>query len=187
MPLPTYKVVELADGLPVAVNAALRDEETLIYFDMFGPKQRVRANWAAIKAHRRRVFLFYSPIITDKGEHILIKSTLPGSEWENWIMLHRQASHKHAKPNQDFYLINPLDDENPGRTPANFYAMFSRVLPIPALPGWADYLWQQANHQDLLTPISERCHRLTGYRVSANPEAWSAIISNGISKGTIAF
>lgn len=181
------RTLEIATGMPVTAYGILQDKDTLIYLDMIGPKARVRATWAALKANNRRTNIFYEPITVRKEEHVLIKRTLPNSQWENWIMLHRQLSHQAVRPD-NFYLINPRHEPcNPDIVPANFHAMLSKVCPLPILPAWSIYLWKQAGRYNLLQSITNNCHALTGWKVLYNPEKWARIITKGLQEGALTF
>ncbi|MCA9944486.1 MAG: hypothetical protein KC449_13450, partial [Anaerolineales bacterium] len=100
---PTRKL-SLAQGLAVLTPALAIDDvdETLVYLEMVGAKQSVKANWAALvgggKVHwigRKRIRL------DGMKEHVKIQATLPCG-WANHILIHKQASLKEMNPEQPF-------------------------------------------------------------------------------------
>ncbi|MCP4419915.1 MAG: hypothetical protein GY805_25155, partial [Chloroflexi bacterium] len=87
------KKMTAARGLPVHTPALVLDgdNDNIIYLQMLGNKQAVRANWAALVAKKacwiggNRVYL------NGMKEHILLKASLPCG-WVDHILIHKQAS-----------------------------------------------------------------------------------------------
>jgi hypothetical protein len=180
------KTLSLAQGLGVYTPAIAIDDidDTLIYLEMIGPKQSVKANWAALigggKVHwlgRKRVRL------DGMKAHIKIQSTLPCG-WANHILIHKQASLKEMNPEQPFYL---LDDGNQ-MIPSLFYAMLNKALALPLLESWSAYLWQNGRERKLISLLDEgEGQGYAAWRVLPAPEAWQEIIQDGLQTDQIAF
>ena len=104
---PTRKL-SLAQGLAVLTPALAIDDvdETLVYLEMVGAKQSVKANWAALVGGGKVHWLGRKRIRLDgMKEHVKIQATLPCG-WANHILIHKQASLKEMNPEQPFYLLD---------------------------------------------------------------------------------
>lgn len=143
------KKLSLAKGLAVYTPAIAIDDvdDTLVYLEMVGAKQSVKANWAALvgggKVHwigRKRVRL------DGMKEHMKIQATLPCG-WADHILIHKQASLKEMNPEQPFYLL----DDGTQPIPPLFYSMLNKCLALPLLPEWAGYLWENGRTRNLIT------------------------------------
>jgi hypothetical protein len=141
------KKLSLAKGLAVYTPALVIDdtEDTLVYLEMIGHKQSVKANWAALvggnKAHwlgRQRISL------EGMKAHVKLQTTL-SCGWTDHILIHKQASLKEMNPEQPFYLL----DDGTQPIPPLFYAMLNKALALPLLPDWAGYLWENGRIQKL--------------------------------------
>jgi hypothetical protein len=125
------KTLSLAGGLAVYTPALTIDDEenTLVYLEMVGPKQSVKANWAALvgggKVHwigRQRVQL------DGMKQHVRVQASLPCG-WTSTALIHKQASLKEMNPEQPFYLL----DDGTRPIPPLFYAMLNKSLALPLL------------------------------------------------------
>ncbi|MBE2221840.1 MAG: hypothetical protein IAF02_09880, partial [Anaerolineae bacterium] len=141
---PTRKL-SLAKGLAVFTPALAIDDvdDTLVYLEMIGAKQSVKANWAALVGGGKVHWLGRKRIRLDgMKEHVKIQATLPCG-WANHILIHKQASLKEMNPEQPFYLLDdgtrPALSQSKWPIPPLFYPMLNKCLALPLLPEWAGY------------------------------------------------
>jgi hypothetical protein len=178
--------LSLAQGLAVLTPALAIDDvdETLVYLEMVGAKQSVKANWAALvgggKVHwlgRKRVRL------DGMKEHVKIQATLPCG-WANHILIHKQASLKEMNPEQPFYLL----DDGTQPIPPLFYPMLNKCLALPLLPEWAGYLWENGRERSLVSLLDEgEGQSYAAWRVLPAPKEWQSLVQDGIHARQICF
>ncbi|MCB8980631.1 MAG: hypothetical protein H6657_24740 [Ardenticatenaceae bacterium] len=182
---PTRKL-SLAQGLAVLTPALTIDDvdETLVYLEMVGAKQSVKANWAALVGGGKVHWLGRKRIRLDgMKEHVKIQATLPCG-WANHILIHKQASLKEMNPEQPFYLL----DDGTQPIPPLFYPMLNKCLALPLLPEWAGYLWENGRAQELITLLDEgEGQGYAAWRVLPPPEEWQAVVQTGLAVGRISF
>lgn len=180
------KTLSLAQGLAVYTPALAIDDVdgTLVYLEMVGAKQSVKANWAALvgggKVHwigRKRVQL------DGMKNHVKLQSTLPCG-WANHILIHKQASLKEMNPEQPCYLL----DDGIRPIPPLFYAMLNKCLALPLLESWAEYLWANGRERNLVSLLDEgEGQGYAAWRVLPALEDWQSIVEFGLRSQTIAF
>ena len=180
------KKLSLAKGLAVYTPAIAIDDvdDTLVYLEMVGAKQSVKANWAALvgggKVHwigRKRIRL------DGMKEHVKIQATLPCG-WADHILIHKQASLKEMNPEQPFYLL----DDGTRPIPSVFYPMLNKCLALPLLPEWAGYLWENGRERNLITLLDEgEGQGYAAWRVLPAPDIWQEVVQEGLIGKQIAF
>jgi hypothetical protein len=180
------KTLSLAQGLSVYTPALAIDDvdDTLVYLEMIGPKQSVKANWAALvgggKVHwlgRKRVRL------DGMKAHVKLQSTLPCG-WANHILIHKQASLKEMNPEQPFYLL----DDGSQPIPSLFYAMLNKALALPLLESWSDYLWRNGRKRKLISLLDDgEGQGYAVWRVLPVPEEWQKLIEAGLKNLQLVF
>lgn len=183
--------LSLAKGLGVLAPTIVLDEHkhTLIYFEMLGSKQAVKANWAAlVGSGKSHVIDGHTIQLEGMKHHIKAQATLPCG-WSNQILIHKQASLQELNPKEPFYLLD--DGQQP--IPPLFYAMLNKCLALPLLPDWAHYLWQQgrlahghsANLIHLLN--NGQGQGYAAWRVTPTLSRWQPLIEAGIKNKEIHF
>jgi hypothetical protein len=179
--IPTDTVhVSLADGFSVRAPALVRDQETLIYLELLGPRQAVQANWAALRSGRRQQVPGGYLRVQKSDGVVTLKQTLPIG-WDHWAVIHAQASVQAVRPGVLFYL---LDDGTQPQPPA-FFPMLAKTLALPVLPQWADYLWVHGRLAGTITLLAEGCVGRLAWRVSADPHPWQTIVAAGLQGGDL--
>ena len=182
---PTRKL-SLAQGLAVLTPALAIDDvdETLVYLEMVGAKQSVKANWAALVGGGKVHWLGRKRIRLDGMKaHIKLQTTLPCG-WANQILLHKQASLKEMNPERPFYLL----DDGTQPIPPLFYAMLNNCLALPLLSDWAEYLWQNGRERHLITLLNDgEGQGYATWQVLPAPEAWQEVVQTGIVRKQIVF
>jgi hypothetical protein len=147
------KKLSLANGLAVYTPAMTIDDvdNTLVYLEMIGAKQSVKANWAALMGGGKVHWLGRKRIQLDgMKEHVKLQTTLPCG-WADHILIHKQASLKEMNPERPFYLL----DDGTQLIPPLFYPMLNKCLALPLLADWAGYLWANGRLRNLITLLDE--------------------------------
>jgi len=178
--------LSLAQGLAVLTPALAIDDvdETLVYLEMVGAKQSVKANWAALVGGGKVHWLGRKRIRLDgMKEHVKIQATLPCG-WANHILIHKQASLKEMNPEQPFYLL----DDGTQPIPPLFYPMLNKCLALPLLPEWAGYLWENCREHKLITLLGEgEGQGYAAWRVLPSGSDWREIVQIGLQERLLHF
>ncbi len=182
---PTRKL-SLAQGLAVLTPALAIDDvdEALVYLEMVGAKQSVKANWAALVGGGKVHWLGRKRMRLDgMKEHVKIQATLPCG-WANHILIHKQASLKEMNPEQPFYLL----DDGTQPIPPLFYPMLNKCLALPLLPEWAGYLWENGRAHELITLLDAgEGQGYAAWRTLPTSKEWQNVIQIGLRHKDIVF
>ncbi|MCP4423506.1 MAG: hypothetical protein GY803_03345, partial [Chloroflexi bacterium] len=179
------KRLALAKGFSVHTPALVvdNDQDNIIYLQMIGHKQSVRANWAALVAKKvcwiggQRVYL------DGMKAHVMVKSSLPCG-WVDHILIHKQASIREMNPEESFFL---LDDGNQAIPPL-FYPMLNKCLAVPVLEEWARYLWENGRARNLIMLMNDgQGQGYAAWRTLPAPDTWQELVQNGLSNKQISF
>jgi hypothetical protein len=179
------KKITAAKGLPVHTPALVldSDNDNIIYLQMLGNKQAVRANWAALVAKKacwiggQRVYL------NGMKAHLLLKASLPCG-WVDHILIHKQASIREMNPEEPFFLL----DDGRQSIPPLFYAMLNKCLAVPVLDEWARYLWENGRQRKLITLLNGgEGQGYAAWRVLPAPDAWQEVVQAGLKGNSICF
>ena len=180
------KTLSLAQGLAVYTPALAIDDldDTLVYLEMVGAKQSVKANWAALVGGGKVHWLGRKRIQLDgMKSHVKIQSTLPCG-WANHILIHKQASLKEMNPEQPFYLL----DDGTRSIPPLFYPMLNKCLALPLLESWAEYLWANGRERNLISLLdSGEGQGYAAWRTLPAAKQWQDVVEYGLHSQTIAF
>ncbi len=179
---PNMQTPAFAKGFRIHSPVLVRDEHTLIYMELLGPRQAVKANWAALRQRNRSHYLFGVFSVSKEDKLTTLKATLPCG-WDHWCLIHRQASYDKLTPNELFYLIEHTPKSK--SPPSTFIAFLAKSLAIPILPKWAEYLWISGRMKELITPLSENCYGFGGWKVETHE--WNEIVKEGLGEGHITF
>jgi hypothetical protein len=176
----------LAAGLSVYAPVVTIDDEAgaLVYLEMLGPKQAVKANWAALAGGKGRVHWLGSRRVELDGmkQHIRVQASLPCG-WGNIVLIHKQASLKEMNPEQPFYLL----DDGGQPIPPLFYPMLNRALALPLLENWTEYLWNAGRQQGLIHLLDEgRGQGYAAWRVLPAAAEWQQVVRAGLEMEKIA-
>ena len=180
------KRLTLADKLSVLAPVLTLDDEekSLVYLEMVGAKQSVKANWAALVGGGKYHYVDGHTIILDgMKRHVRLQKTLPCG-WVDWILLHKQASLKEMNPDQPFYLL----DDGTEPIPPLFYPMLNRCLAVPVLPEWSTYLWVCGRERELITLLDKgEGQGYAAWKVKPDSESWEQIVSEGLRQQRLTF
>jgi hypothetical protein len=180
------KTLALAKGLSVYTPAVTIDDvyDTLVYLEMVGAKQSVKANWAALVGGGKVHWIGRKQIRLDgMKEHVKLQATLPCG-WTDYILIHKQASLREMNPEQPFYLL----DDGTRPIPPLFYAMLNKALALPLVPDWSGYLWEHGRECKLIKLLDEgKGQGYAAWRVLPAPKEWQEIVQDGIMSKWIVF
>jgi hypothetical protein len=180
------KRLTLAKGLSVLAPALVIDDQddTLVYLEMVGAKQSVKANWAALVGGGKVHWLGRQRIRLDgMKEHVKIQTTLPCG-WADQILIHKQASLREMNPEEPFYLL----DDGLQQIPPLFYAMLNKALALPLLESWSEHLWENGRERDLIHLLDDGEGQGYGaWRVLPALETWQDLVQSGLQARQIRF
>jgi hypothetical protein len=180
------KRLTLAKGLSVLAPALVIDDldDTLVYLEMIGAKQSVKANWAALVGGGKVHLLGRQRIRLDgMKEHVKIQTTLPCG-WADQILINKQASLREMNPEEPFYLLD--DGKQP--LPPLFYPMLNKCLALPLLESWSGYLWENGRERDLIHLLDDGQGQGYGaWRVLPALETWQDLVQSGLQARQISF
>jgi hypothetical protein len=181
--------LSLASGLPVHTPAVVLDpdRDDVVYLEMVGPKQAVRANWAALAGGRVQWLGRQRVELDGMKGHVLVQTALPCG-WSDYILIHKQASLQAMQPEEPFYLL----DSGDGQLPALFYPMLNKCLAIPLLETWSDYLWARGREEGPGEKLVQLLNDGAGqgyaaWRVLPAREAWQKVVQAGLATKQIEF
>ena len=177
-----HHAIYLADGLRVYTPICVIDTEckTLVCLEIIGPKQSVKANWAALMNHTgdATIYLYGHAVLkTGMKQHVLLKRKLPCG-WEDWLLLHKQASLQTVKPGRPFYLLSAETDTLPDL----FYPLLNHCLKLPILPAWTASLWRWGQTHKLITLAEPRGIGFNAWRVATAEAAWEQLVQTGLQQ-----
>ena len=170
--------LSLADGLPVYTPAVVLDPECdeVVYLEMVGSKQAVRANWAALVGGRVHWIGRQRIELEGMKNHKLVQAALPCG-WSDYVLIHKQASLQAMNPEEPFYLL----DEGRQQLPVLFYAMLNRCQAIPLLEAWSAYLWVRGREEKLIELLNDGTGQgYAAWRVLPAPEEWQRVVQMGL-------
>ena len=196
---PTKKIT-LAKGLAVFAPAlAIDDEEHgLVYMEMVGAKESVKANWAALMGGNRTHWIGGRRIeMEGMKQHIKIQATLPCG-WVSQVLLHKQASLKEMNPERPFYLLDEgtktisqqdrVPVSTPWAIPPLFYPMLNKCLSLPLLATWAGYLWENGRERNLIKLLDKgNGQGYAAWRVMPTPDEWQKVVQEGLQSKALIF
>jgi len=177
--------LSLARGLPVYTPAVVLDSENdnIVYLEMVGHKQAVRANWAALAAKKVRWIGGQRVYLDGMKEHVLVRASLPCG-WVDYILIHKQASIREMNPEAPFFLLD--DGRQP--IPPLFYPMLNNCLAVPVLENWAVYLWENGRARRLITLLNKgEGQGYAAWQVLPAPDEWQKVVQDGLKSNKIGF
>jgi hypothetical protein len=177
--------LSLASGLPVHTPAVVLDpdHDDVVYLEMVGPKQAVRANWAALAGGRVQWIGRQRVELDGMKRHALVQTALPCG-WLDAVLIHKQASLQALQPEEPFYLL----DSGDGQIPPLFYPMLNKCLAIPLLEAWSNYLWTRGRDERLIEVLNDgEGQGYAAWRVLPATEAWQSVVTSGLGSGSISF
>lgn len=181
----SHKKLSQAKGLPVHAPAIVldSDNDNIIYLEMVGHKQAVRANWAALVGKKVRWIGGQRVYLDGMKEHVMVRASLPCG-WVNHILIHKQASIREMNPEEPFFLL----DDGQQSIPPLFYPMLNNCLAVPVLANWTRCLWENGRQHNLITLLNDgEGQGYAAWRVLPAPQDWQELVQDGLSAGQISF
>jgi hypothetical protein len=189
-PVDDYQDIQWAQGLTVFAPVVVPDKEdhTLIMLQMIGPAESVKANWAALMSSGAVRYVNSCQIaLVGMKDHIGLNIKLPCGHMESWL-IHKQASFTEMSPEKGLFYVTSFSAEGDGPPKDMFFAMLDKLLAIPMLADWTDYLWREGEIKDLIVMIEPtHCRGSHAWKVKLDYEIWDTIIKGGVSSGQIKF
>jgi hypothetical protein len=189
-PVDDYQDIQWAQGLTVFAPVVVPDKEdhTLIMLQMIGPAESVKANWAALMSSGAVRYVNSCQIaLAGMMDHIGLNIKLPCGHMESWL-IHKQASFTEMSPEKGLFYVTSFSAAGDGPPKDMFFAMLDKLLAIPMLADWTDYLWREGEIKDLIIMIEPtHCRGSHAWKVKLDYEVWDTIIKGGVSSGQIKF
>ena len=105
---------------------------------------------------------------------------LPESKAVHLVLVADLATLDGAESGWPAFLIA----EGPTGDTERFWAVWNRICPLPALAGWAGWLWEAGRCRSLVVPLPA-VHGCCTWRVDPDEAAWKDIIEGGLRDGAI--
>lgn len=105
---------------------------------------------------------------------------LPDSEAAHTLVVAETATLPGVNPDIPAYLIS----DSPAGDLPRFFAIWDKLLPIPARPAWADFLWKSGLRWGLIAPLPETrgCH---AWQITPDRDTWQTLITGGVEDGAL--
>ena len=195
----TTDLVGVAPGAPLPVrdyraccDVWALDEDGLVLASFLGPHTVLQSVWAQLMAGQF--------VELDGGTILRRQNTLPGAQEArsstdpegNYKVRYQRASVRfaqieqahlvviaepatlHAASGHRAYLVAPHMRGDLER----FFAVWNKVVSLPARPDWARYLWEAGLRRSSIKPIA--AYGCCAWSIEPQSETWSEIIWEGI-------
>ncbi|MEM9773179.1 MAG: hypothetical protein AAF902_01270 [Chloroflexota bacterium] len=181
----TPQTIALADGLRVECLGLTRDTDNmLVYMRIIGPRSSVNANWAAVRGARSIYCISARLQPPPKAGAATVRRVLPCG-WDDWVIIHHQASLEKMEPGQPFYCAGEGFEEGSVTLLQNFFMRLTKAIETPLLENWASYLWESGIARKLIVPLEEDCHGLLFWQVNPDGAEWIEIVQTGLKEKVI--
>jgi hypothetical protein len=190
--------VDPAEPIPVIDYRAFcdvwaQDESGLVVVSFLGAHTVVKSLWGHLTAGhtielaggtvlRRQNRCAYSDESNPEGEYAVRYARavvrLAGINQTHLVMVAEPATVQ-AAPGQIGYLLASQDDGDPAR----FFALWNRVVALPARSAWATYLWAEGLRHGAITPIA--AYGCYVWAINPLVEPWQDILRGGIEDGAL--
>jgi len=179
-----------AAGLPVTLVGFILNpaSEELIYLNMVGPRNSVRANWAELMSKKQHYYEGEYFKVANAKNHKRFESELPSGLYQ-MILINHDASPTELTPlDSKFYL---LTTERSDAMPNHFLATLDRFLKVPIMPHWAEYLWVLGRSIGMITYTGNPNKQIGGtswtIKRGLSSTDWGTLISAGVASKDLVF
>ncbi len=158
-----------------------------VYLNIAGAATSVEAVWARLAQGKEITVVpldrdssaihLTSP---DKGLYMRLQRKIDGLGMDSLILLHRQL----ARPSfteADLAFLIALDDAQACLRLADYV---SKTVKIAVFPAWGAYLREQGHMHGLVLPRTS-CEGVDFWTVKLDAPGWTALICDGLRKGTL--
>jgi hypothetical protein len=171
-------------GLSAYVEAYAKGSYAYPVLSLFGAKTSVQAIAAALVSRKSDVFLSNGEgreeIFLTVGEYRIHTKTLPCGVCHT-VVIHTSALIRYcALPY--FFLFGRSGDE---RLRHSYFSFLDRLVPIPLLQGWADWLWRRGIEKGEIEALEG--YRLSAYECRVDPDVLRDDLSRAIRKKQLKF
>lgn len=167
-------------GLSAHVEAYAREEHTFPVVSLFGAKGAVQAIAAALVSRKEKISLtdgtMRKEVWLSQGDYRIFGKTLPCGAHHS-LVINTQALLRCATL-PSFLIVSRSGEEKQVRS--IYFSFLDRLLPVPLLPGWADWLWERGTKKEEILLLQG--YRLTAYQCHLDPEALKKDLSQAIRK-----
>jgi hypothetical protein len=166
-------------GLSAYVEAYARGAYAFPVLSLFGAKTAVQAIAAALVSRKSDVFLSNEEetqeVYLTVGEYRIYGKTLPCGA-HHALVIHTSALIRHcALPY--FFLFGRSGEE---RLRLCYFSFLDRLVPIPLLQGWTDWLWKRGIEKGEIEALER--YRLSAYECRVDPDQLKNDLSQAIRK-----
>ena len=177
--------VAFAAGFPVMIAGIAVDSSSgdMVFLDMVGSKNAIKANWAALVQNNR--YFSFSQVrfkIGSAQNHTFYRQPLPSGLYQ-MIIINNSGLPKNLDPTVDVGYIITNERDN---MPEHFFATLDKMLEIPILPEWAEYLWVTGRALDLISYVGNPNKQIgiTAWKIRGS-DNWMKLIETAIAAKSI--
>ena len=172
----------LISGYRAWCDAWAQDDEGagLILASFLGPHTVVQALWAILVAGQPLELADRTILRRQQREDApktrFLKQAVRFSEIEQaHLVMVAESATLQVTPGSTGYLL--------GQDPTRFFAIWNRVLPLPARGPWATFLWAEGLRLECVRPI--RSYGCQAWAIEPEVETWSQILQGGIEDNVL--
>ena len=196
----TTNLVGVAPAEPIAVvdyrafcDVWAQDESGLVLVSFLGAHTVLQSLWGQLTAGhtielaggtilRRQNRGAYSDESNTEGEYAVRYARaavrFPGINQAHLVLVAEPATVQVA-PGQIGYLLASQGEGDPAR----FFAIWNRVVALPARSAWATVLWREGLRRDAIKPIA--AYGCYAWAIDPQVDAWKNILRWGIEDGEL--
>jgi hypothetical protein len=171
-------------GLSAYVEAYAKGAYAYPVLSLFGAKTSVQAIAAALVSRKSDVFLSNGQetqeVYLTVGEYRIYGKTLPCGA-HHAVVIHTSALIRHCTLPY-FFLFGCSGEEQLRHA---YFSFLDRLVPIPLLNGWADWLWKRGIEKGEIEALEG--YRLSAYECRVDPDELKKDLSLAIRKKQLRF
>ncbi len=181
-------------GYRCRVDAYAADDDGFVFASLLGAVTVVEAVWAYLVVSHGGVELANHVSLSRiperqslRDEDAMVKTRyrksvarLPDSEATHLLVVAETAMLPGVNPDIPAYLIS----DSPDGDLLRFFAIWDKLLPFPARPEWAEFLWKAGLRRNLISPLPEThgCHT---WKIIPDRDTWQTIVTGGVEDGAL--
>ncbi len=167
-------------GLFAYVEAYAKGTWAYPVLSLFGAKTSVRAIASALVSRKSELYINHvkrtQEVYLIPGDYRIFCKTLPCGACHA-LVINRQALLKHCSP-PSFYIVRRREEQGP--LPSRFFTFLDRLVPVPLLGGWADWLWKRGLEKGEIEALDG--FQLTAYECRVDLDGLKRDLSEAIKK-----
>jgi len=139
----------------------------LLFLSLFGPRNSVRAAWAALM-QRKDVVVGEDHRRLMKGADYHTVSTTISRQMLHTVIVHAAATHQYSVFNDTFLLIGPDPEKS-------FFDRLNRMCPVPFKEEWSPWLWEEGLKRNLIQ--QKASYGVPAYLVGTSDD-WAGVVKS---------